>query len=215
MPKKVKQKIKYKMDSKISFDPADEFNEVSEILESLELSGGWRIISIIENNTIKERKDIDNEVILASETIIRKSPDEISEAILDPQQRQVWDPSFISSSQLQNWGKNLQLIHLIQRYKWPLSDRDFILIQGIAKNHDERITIGWKSVKYDKKPPIRQFVRGRIVYAGFVITKIDDVNSHVSYYEKSFPNVSLPLFIEKKMQIKAVELPFMLKSYFK
>lgn len=203
------------MDSTLPFDPADDFNEVSEILESLELSGGWRILSISSNNTIKERKDLDNEVILSSETIIQKSPDEISQAILDPSQRQLWDPYFISSSQLQNWGKNLQLIHLIQKYKWPLSDRDFVLVQGIAKNPDERITIGWKSVKYDKKPPIGQYVRGRIVYAGFVITKVDETNSHLSYYEKSFPNVSLPEFIERKMQIRAVELPFMLKSYFK
>ena len=203
------------MDSGLSFEPAEEFNSVAEILESLELSGGWKIVSIDSSNIIKERKDLDNADIFCSETIIQQSPEDILQAIQDPQIRQNWDQSFISSSQLQNWGKNLQLVHLIQRFKWPLSDRDYVLVQGIAKTPEERITIGWKSVKYDKKPPIGQFVRGRIVFSGFVLTKVDEENTHVSYYEKSFPNVPMPTFIERKMQIKAVFLPFMLKSYFK
>lgn len=201
------------MESDLQFDPAESFAEVSEILESLELSGGWQIIYIDKGITYKQRKDIDNDDIYSSETFIQSSPDAILEAITDFESRSKWDLFHKSFESLENWGKNLQLIYYIQNFKWPLSDRDFITIQGIAKDPDSRITVGWKSVRYDKKILNNSLVRGRIVFAGFVITKVDEETSHVSFYEKSFSNVSVPDYFEKKMQVKNTEVLLMLKNY--
>jgi hypothetical protein len=201
------------MESDFAFEPDETFAEVSEILESLELSGGWQIIEIQQGVTFKQRKDIDNDDIFAAETFLGRSVEEVLEAVVEFDVRAKWDLFFKYAETLESWGKNLKLIHLVQKYKWPLYDRDFVLIQGVAKDLGERVTIGWKSVKYDKLPLNSSLVRARIVFSGFVVTKVDDSTSHVSFYEKSYPNVSVPDFMERKMQIRSTEIVMNLKNY--
>ena len=111
---------------------------------------------------MKFRKDTDDNLIFASEALINRSPDEIAEVILETELRKKWDKYLKNSESLHRWGKNLQLIYMQQTYAWPLSDRDFVLVQGVSRYENERVTIGWKSVEYDKKPPLSRFVRGTI-----------------------------------------------------
>ena len=75
------------MDIDVNFDPAETYDEVSSILEDLELSGGWEILSHKLFDVTKQRKDNDESIIFSSETIIQRLPEEISEAILDPELR--------------------------------------------------------------------------------------------------------------------------------
>ena len=201
------------MDIDVNFDPAETYDEVSSILEDLELSGGWEILSHKLFDVTKQRKDNDESIIFSSETIIQRLPEEISEAILDPELRRQWDPYFSSCESLVQWGKNLQLIYTQQKYKWPLSDRDFILIQGISKDPEQKITIGWKSIEYDKKPRLSGFIRGNIQYSGYVITKVSDDSSHITFIEKSPPNGLIPTFLWNYMQKKDLETILLLKNF--
>ena len=201
------------MDVELNFDPAEVYDEVYTAIESLELSGGWEILSYKSPDIIKQRKDIDNTLIISSETIIKRQPEEIAQAILDTELRRQWDTSLSSLESLIQWGKNLQLIYQQQRYKWPLSDRDFVLIQGVSKELSDKVSICWKSVEYEKKPMLNGFVRGVIQYGGYIITKVDDENSHVSFIEKSPPNGSIPLFLWNGIQKTTAESLLSLKRF--
>lgn len=201
------------MDNDLGFDPAEVFDEVSTILESLELSGGWEILSYKSPNILKHRKDTDESFIYSSETVINRVPEEIAQAILDKELRVQWDKTLAHSESLVQWGKNLQLIYEQQRYKWPLSDRDFVYIQGVSKELEEKITIGWKSVEFDKKPRSNGLVRGNIQFSGYIITKVADSCSHVTFIDKSSPNGSIPEFILPGIEKSTIGSLLALKTF--
>ncbi|OMJ84237.1 hypothetical protein SteCoe_14654 [Stentor coeruleus] len=202
------------MDPELSFDPAEVFDEVSGYLDSLELTGGWQITYFKAGDIIKQRKDVDDTLIYSAETIINKTPEEISSAIIELDQRKKWDNYTLECESLAQWGKNLQLLYLQQKFKWPMSNRDYVLIQGIAREMEDKILIGWKSVGYDKKPHIGSFVRGTIYYSGFIITKVNEV-SHVTYVEKSDFSGLIPASLMKMLQKRSLNAVLALKEYLK
>lgn len=202
------------MDLDLEFDPAEIFDEVAGYLDGLELSGGWQITYFKAGDIIKQRKDVDDTLIYAAETIINKSPEEISSAIIEIDQRKKWDNYILECEKLAQWGKNLQLLYLQQKFKWPMSNRDYVLVQGIARELDDRILIGWKSVDYDKKPQIGNFVRGKIYYSGFIITRVNEA-SHVTYVEKTDFSGLIPASLMKVLQKKSLNAILGLKEYFK
>ncbi|OMJ66393.1 hypothetical protein SteCoe_36770 [Stentor coeruleus] len=203
------------MEIDIKFDPAEVFDDISQYLEGLELSGGWEITYIQSGDITKQRYDLDNNLIYSAETLISKSPEDIAEVILDLDSRKKWDFYLEKYEKLQSWGKNLQLIHIEQKYKWPMSNRDFVLVQGISHEPGEKILIGWKSIDYENKPPTNSCVRGIISYSGFIITKVSETISHVTYIEKSDPAGSIPTSLIKILQRRTLNTIISLKEFMK
>jgi hypothetical protein len=202
------------MDLELDFDPAEMFDEVAGYLDSLELSGGWQITHFKAGDIIKQRKDVDDTLIYAAETIINRSPEDISSAIIEIDQRKIWDCYMLECEKLAQWGKNLQLLYLQQKFKWPMSNRDYVLIQGTAREMEDKILIGWKSVDYDKKPQRKGFVRGKVYYSGFIITKVNEA-SHVTYVEKSDFSGHIPASLMKMLQKRSLNAVLALKEYLK
>lgn len=91
---------------------------------------------------------------------------------------------------------------LYQQYKapWPVSNRDFVSVSHLARV-DNKIYLGVKSVEYPH-PEVKGVVRGWIHIGGYILEKIDENTTRITYISDSDTKGSLPGLVKNAVSQK-------------
>lgn len=87
---------------------------------------------------------------------------------------------------------------------WPVSNRDFVSVSHIFRV-DGKVYLGLKTCNYPH-PEVKGVVRGEIFIGGYIIEKIDENSTRVTYISDSDLKGSIPNMIKNKISQKQGEV---------
>ena len=88
---------------------------------------------------------------------------------------------------------------------FPTSARDFVLLSTRERISDSRLVIA--STSCDEIPESSDFVRGVVFASGYIIDRINDHSSKLTYLAHSDIRGSIPGFIKNKVSLGQGEKP--------
>lgn len=83
---------------------------------------------------------------------------------------------------------------------WPVWNRDFVTV-GIRKQDGDTYYIVTKSCSYPL-PEVQGVVRGEIHIAGYIIEKIDEKTTKVTYVASNDPKGAIPGMVKNTLAAK-------------
>lgn len=88
-----------------------------------------------------------------------------------------------------------------QQYKavWPVSNRDFVSVGASRKEEGgSKIYIGTTSCKYPH-PEVKGVVRGEIYIGGYILEKVDETHTKVTYISDANLAGSIPGMVQNQL----------------
>lgn len=70
---------------------------------------------------------------------------------------------------------------------FPVTGRDFCSIGRTYRSSDGSVLVVYTSVEHPKAPPVKKYVRGKLIFSGLLIRPIDSQSSQVTYALGSDP----------------------------
>lgn len=94
-----------------------------------------------------------------------------------------------------------------QQYKaiWPVANRDFVSIGVDIRESPNKVYIGTKSCKY-AHPEVKGVVRGEIYLGGYVIEKLDETHTKITYLSDADLKGSIPQMVQNQLSSKQGEV---------
>jgi len=94
---------------------------------------------------------------------------------------------------------------------WPVSNRDFINVAANHKESDNKFYIATKSCKYPC-PEVKGVVRGEVFVGGYIIEKIDENTTSVTYISDADLKGAIPAMIKNTISQKQGEIASKIQS---
>jgi len=88
---------------------------------------------------------------------------------------------------------------------WPVSNRDFVNVSANVREGDNKFYIATKSCNYPH-PEVKGVVRGEVFVGGYVIEKIDENTTSVTYISDADLKGSIPGMIKNTLSQKQGEI---------
>ena len=90
-----------------------------------------------------------------------------------------------------------------QQYKgiWPVSNRDFVSVGIIIKESDNKVYIGTKACNYPH-PEVKGVVRGEVYIGGYIIEKVDENHTKVTYISDADLKGNIPQMVQNQLSAK-------------
>ena len=94
-----------------------------------------------------------------------------------------------------------------QQYKgiWPVANRDFVSVGIIVRESDKKIYIGTKGCNYPH-PEVNKVVRGEVYIGGYIIEKVDENNTQVTYISDADLKGNIPQMVQNQLAAKQGEV---------
>lgn len=122
--------------------------------------------------------NIDGRNTIKSIGVIPFPPQAVCEYILDTSQKKNWDKMLIESKILHNFG-DVRIVQESFSAPWPVSGRDFVFAVKWV-NREKDILMVARSIEIGV-PHQRGVVRGEVVTSGFLLKKLEDNNTEMTY----------------------------------
>jgi len=89
------------------------------------------------------------------------------------------------------------------RYKgqWPVSDRDFVNVGAKFRESESKMYIGTKACNFPY-PEVKDVVRGEVYIGGYIIEKVDETHTKVTYISDADLKGSIPGMIKNAFSVK-------------
>jgi hypothetical protein len=84
---------------------------------------------------------------------------------------------------------------------WPVSNRDFVNVSVHLKESDSKIYIGTKACNFPH-PEVKGVVRGEVFIGGYIMDKIDETHTKVTYISDADLKGSIPNLIKNTLSEK-------------
>lgn len=103
-----------------------------------------------------------------------------------------------------------------QQYKaiWPVANRDFVSVGVNIKESETKVYIGTKSCKF-VHPEVKGVVRGEIYLGGYVIEKIDETHTKITYLSDADLKGNIPQMVQNQLSSKQGEVASKIGSIMK
>lgn len=88
---------------------------------------------------------------------------------------------------------------------WPVAKRDFVALSIIKRQGDNLCFIASKSCNYPI-PEVKDVVRGELYMGGYIIQKLDETNTLITYISDVDLKGSIPGMIKKVLTGKEGEI---------
>ena len=94
-----------------------------------------------------------------------------------------------------------------QQYKgiWPVANRDFVNVGIAVRESDTKIYIGTKACNYPH-PEVNKVVRGEVYIGGYIIEKVDENNTQVTYISDADLKGNIPQMVQNQLAAKQGEV---------
>lgn len=168
--------------------------------ELMEESEGWERLNLgIPGINAARRKASGGLYVIMSQGIINRTPDDILAYLEDISRKPEYDPMFESGRVVEKLPDDMEIAY--QKYKktGPVSARDFCLLQKRFVISDSYVAAVATSVNHPDVPDT-QFVRAHLYMGCFMLEKIDQVRTKVTYMVHVDIKGSIPKFIVNKVQ---------------
>ena len=92
------------------------------------------------------------------------------------------------------------------KYKgqWPVDDRDFVNVGVKLRESDSKMYIGTKACDFPY-PAVKGAVRGQVYIGGYIIEKVDENHTKVTYISDADLKGSIPGMIKNAFSVKQGE----------
>ena len=89
------------------------------------------------------------------------------------------------------------------KYKgiWPVSDRDFVNVGVKLRESDSKMYIGTKACNYPY-PEVKGVVRGEVYIGGYIIQKVDETQTKVTYISDADLKGNIPGMVKNALSVK-------------
>ncbi|EAR83291.1 START domain protein (macronuclear) [Tetrahymena thermophila SB210] len=148
-------------------------------------------------------------VMSRGEVKIMKSAQEIVDFIQDASKRKSWDEMFKEGKEVQALSENCRIEHNVFKGIFPVSDRDFCLLQISLKIGDIHYLLA-TSVDHPSVPEVSKPVRATLKIGGWLVEPISPTQSKCIYITCSNLNGSIAQSIKdmvaKKQSMNSVKL---------
>jgi hypothetical protein len=100
-----------------------------------------------------------------------------------------------------------------QQYKgiWPVANRDFVSVGIEHKESPEKIYIGTKECNYPY-PETKGVVRGKIYIGGYILEKVDEGHTKVTYISDADLSGNIPQMVQNQLSAKQGEVASRIQS---
>ena len=87
-----------------------------------------------------------------------------------------------------------------QQYKavWPVGNRDFVMLITKVNDGSDKVYMGSKSCGYPY-PEVKGIVRGELNIGGYIVEKIDEEHTKVTYISDADLKGNIPQMIQNKL----------------
>jgi len=142
-------------------------------------SKGFKLVFKDESNGVRSIK---------SEIVIKKDSKVIFDYLKKIENKKNYDSTFECGYNFTELNENFSINYVKHKGVLFVSPRDFVNLV-FSKHEEDQSLILFTSVIHDQLPEIKGNVRGEIKYAGFVITKLAEGQSRLTFF--SCVNVKL------------------------
>ena len=88
---------------------------------------------------------------------------------------------------------------------WPVSNRDFVNVSVKHRESQSKIYIGTKACGFPH-PDVKDVVRGEVYIGGYIIEKVDETHTRVTYISDADLKGSIPGMVKNKLSEKQAEI---------
>lgn len=88
---------------------------------------------------------------------------------------------------------------------WPVSHREFICVAYVVHESKDKVYLGSKSCNYPY-PEDKKVVRGEVIIGGYVIERLDENRTKVTYMSNADIKGSIPGMIKNELAKKQGEV---------
>jgi hypothetical protein len=110
------------------------------------------------------------------------------------------NPDLLEKKTLHLAKDNLKVLYQQYKAPWPVSNRDFVSVSQLFRVGD-KVYLGIKSIDY-AHPEVKGVVRGEIFIGGYIIEKVDENSTSITYISDSDTKGSLPGMIKNSVSEK-------------
>jgi len=98
-----------------------------------------------------------------------------------------------------------QINYQLYSAPWPVSKRDFVSLGVDVQEGETKVYIGIKATDYEH-PPVKGVVRGEIYIGGYIIEKISEDKSKVTYISCVDLKGSIPQMVQNQLSANQGEV---------
>lgn len=96
--------------------------------------------------------------------------------------------------------KGFKVIYLEMKAVWPVANRDFVVVSARSDEGDVTF-MGTKSCSYPH-PEVNKVVRGELFVGGYILEKIDEKSTRVTYISDSDAKGNIPQMVKNTVSAK-------------
>ncbi len=150
-----------------------------------------------KGNFITHYKDdeLTNQNYCRGEGPIFAPAEDVAAYLSDFDLRGEYDEMYKSGYKLENVTPDISISYNRFKGKLTVSDRDFVMIGGKMQRNNAYYVFG-TSVDHEKIPPVKDAVRGHLVIGGWILTPVNQNQTHAVYVLCSDPKGKLPDFVK-------------------
>lgn len=106
---------------------------------------------------------------------------------------------------LHEWKDHFRVNYMQYKGIWPVSNRDFVNVAHIFRVSESKVYIGTKVCNFPY-PEVKGVVRGEVFIGGYIIQKIDDNTTSITYISDADLKGSIPGLIKNTLSQKQGEI---------
>ncbi len=122
----------------------------------------------------------------------------------DQGRKQQWDSMFKEGRTVHTFSDHSRLIYEQFSAPWPVSNRDFLLINYVQQTAELVISVNF-SVEHTSVPPVRGVVRAHTEVGGFIYRKLGERATRVTFVLCMDPRGAIPQAIVNTSQKKQAQ----------
>ena len=112
-----------------------------------------------------------------------------------------WVDLMTEHTVLRNAGENKNLIYESYGLPWPISDRDYVMVETYGYDAASKVfTIDYESVEDSAKPPVKELVRAMAYRTFWRLTVVDSDTTKIEVEVFTDPKGSLPAWLINMIQ---------------
>ncbi len=101
--------------------------------------------------------------------------------------------------------KDIKVVYMRYSAPWPVSHRDFVSVTYQTAESKDKVYLGSKSCNYPC-PEEKKVVRGEILIGGYILERIDENKTKVTYMSNADIKGSIPGMIKNELAKKQGEV---------
>jgi len=181
----------------------DQLNQTSlkviQRIKELEVHEGWKPNGNKPCDMFK--MEIENRIASKGTAIVPYNIEKIYEFLGKEETLLKLNPMLSEMKILHNVEGEYRVNYMRYKGVWPVADRDFVNVARKLREDEGKAYIGTTSCNYPF-PAVDKVVRGEVYIGGYIIEKIDESNTRVTYISDADMKGSIPGMVKNTLSSK-------------